>query len=281
MVKTTPTLESQNDSSEVDNVNVRDETEQEVEEEEVQEVVSNESVPDEIEEKELFGKYMGQVKWFNDKNGYGFITSCGDEEKGKDIFVHHSGVKPLNSNYKTLRKGEYVQFNIINGMKGLQQCIDVTGIQGGPLMCDFVITNKRIGGGPLPPHGNNGGHSQFQENDQNIDWQVVPNKVRAPRQQSHSVSRGPPGPGYGNSQVPEYTQPIIMYTDGLVQKGKQHTQHRLPKGNPKYNNKQTKQYPQPGFIPRNSQQYPVTQQPPPPPPPRPTPYLSALTPTPI
>ena len=105
----------------------------------------------EVEEQEACGQYTGHTKWFNDKLGYGFITICDGDEKGKDIFVHHSGIKPLNSNYKTLRKGEYIQFNIINGMNGLQ-AVDVTGIKGGPLMCDYV-TSKRVNGPFLyPPH---------------------------------------------------------------------------------------------------------------------------------
>jgi cold shock CspA family protein len=83
------------------------------------------------------GAYVGQCKWFNDLLGYGFVTVCDGDDKGKDIFVHHSGIMPLNSNYRTLRKGEYLNFNIINGMNGLQ-AVDVTGINGGPLMCDFV-----------------------------------------------------------------------------------------------------------------------------------------------
>lgn len=81
------------------------------------------------------GEYTGQCKWFNDILGFGFLTICSGPEKGKDIFVHHSGIKPLNSNYKTLKKGEYIIFNIIEGAKGLQ-AIDITGIEGGPLMCD-------------------------------------------------------------------------------------------------------------------------------------------------
>ena len=70
----------------------------------------------EEKEVEVSGEYTGQCKWFNDKLGYGFVTICSGDQKGKDIFVHHSGIKPLNSNYKTLRKGEYIQFNIIDGM---------------------------------------------------------------------------------------------------------------------------------------------------------------------
>jgi CspA family cold shock protein len=87
----------------------------------------------------IVGKYVGQCKWFSDKLGYGFITiQQGDEtnEKGHDIFVHHSGINPRNSNYKTLKKGEYINFNIIDGDSGLQ-CVDITGIGGGTLMCDY------------------------------------------------------------------------------------------------------------------------------------------------
>ena len=85
-----------------------------------------------------FGKYTGQCKWFNDQLGYGFVTIIDGDEKGNDIFVHHSGISPLNSQYKTLCKGEYINFNTIQGANGLQ-AVDITGIKGGPLMCDINI----------------------------------------------------------------------------------------------------------------------------------------------
>jgi hypothetical protein len=40
-----------------------------------------------------------------------------------------------------LKKGEYVEFNIINGVNGLQ-AMNVTGINGGALMCDFVTLKR-------------------------------------------------------------------------------------------------------------------------------------------
>jgi cold shock CspA family protein len=88
-----------------------------------------------------YGKYVGNCKWFNSKIGYGFITIMNDEHKGKDIFVHHSGIHPKNSNFKTLSKGEYISLNIVDGQNGLQ-AVDVTGILGGPLMCDNVIVHR-------------------------------------------------------------------------------------------------------------------------------------------
>lgn len=103
--------------------------------------ISEPIVLEEVSDKETIGNTIGTCKWFNDKLGFGFITICDGNDKGKDIFVHHSGINPLNSNYRTLKKGEYINFNITNGQNGLQ-AIDVTGIHGGPLMCDHIIGKK-------------------------------------------------------------------------------------------------------------------------------------------
>jgi cold shock CspA family protein len=84
------------------------------------------------------GTLIGNCKWFNKKLGYGFITAYEGEHKGTNIFVHHSCIKPLNSTFRTLRKGEYVHFDVENGKNGLQ-AINVTGVLGGPLMCDNFI----------------------------------------------------------------------------------------------------------------------------------------------
>lgn len=89
-----------------------------------------------------YGPNIGNCKWFNNKIGYGFVTVMNGEHKGKDIFVHHSGITPKNSNFKTLTKGEYIAFNIINGKNGLQ-AVDIVGVLGGPLMCDNNIMTYR------------------------------------------------------------------------------------------------------------------------------------------
>lgn len=95
----------------------------------------------EVTDEPKVGEFVGQCKWFSDKLGYGFVTIQTGEHKGKDIFVHHSGIKPMNSNYKTLKKGEYVQLNIITGDHGLQ-AVDITGIGGGTLMCDVIPSTR-------------------------------------------------------------------------------------------------------------------------------------------
>ncbi len=54
----------------------------------------------------------GKVKWFNDKKGYGFIAM----EDGTDVFVHYSSIQ--GDGYKTLKEGDDVEFDIIQGEKG-------------------------------------------------------------------------------------------------------------------------------------------------------------------
>ena len=58
---------------------------------------------------------VGKVKWFNDAKVYGFITQDGED---KDIFVHYSAIQ--REGFKTLREGEQVAFEVIDGPKGLQ-----------------------------------------------------------------------------------------------------------------------------------------------------------------
>jgi cold shock protein len=57
----------------------------------------------------------GVVKWFDAKKGYGFILHPDD---GSDIFVHYSQIDS-SKRFKTLRTGEVVSFNLVNGPKGL------------------------------------------------------------------------------------------------------------------------------------------------------------------
>lgn len=61
----------------------------------------------------------GQVKWFDSKKGYGFIT----EESGKEIFVHFSGI--ASEGFKSLNEGQQVEFDVASGAKG-EQAVNVT-----------------------------------------------------------------------------------------------------------------------------------------------------------
>ncbi|MTI13314.1 cold shock domain-containing protein [Sansalvadorimonas verongulae] len=58
----------------------------------------------------------GKVKWFNNAKGYGFILP-GEEGNGEDLFVHYSSI--TMDGYKTLKAGQQVSYDIIQGPKGL------------------------------------------------------------------------------------------------------------------------------------------------------------------
>jgi CspA family cold shock protein len=98
---------------------------------------------EEVKDNESTGAYIGVCKWFNDRFGFGFLTIMDGAEKGKDIFCHHSGIRPANSQYRSLKKGEYLCFDVISGEKGLQ-AVNVRGICNGPLLCDHVQVRKPV-----------------------------------------------------------------------------------------------------------------------------------------
>jgi CspA family cold shock protein len=62
----------------------------------------------------------GTVKWFNDDKGFGFITP---DEGGKDLFVHHTGIKA--DGFKSLAEGARVSFDAEAGDKG-PKAVNVT-----------------------------------------------------------------------------------------------------------------------------------------------------------
>ena len=58
---------------------------------------------------------LGTVKWFNDAKGFGFITPDGG---GEDLFAHFSAI--TMNGFKTLKEGERVSFDVVDGPKGKQ-----------------------------------------------------------------------------------------------------------------------------------------------------------------
>ena len=57
---------------------------------------------------------IGTVKWFSNEKGYGFI----EREEGEDVFVHFSAINM--DGYKSLTEGQRVEFDVVQGSKGLQ-----------------------------------------------------------------------------------------------------------------------------------------------------------------
>ena len=58
-------------------------------------------------------KVRGEVKWFNESKGFGFIAP---EDGSKDVFVHFSAI--TDTGFKTLAEGQRVEFEVTNGAKG-------------------------------------------------------------------------------------------------------------------------------------------------------------------
>ena len=58
----------------------------------------------------------GKVKWFDSKKGYGFILP---EEGTGDVFVHYTAIKS-DTEFKSLKEGMAVAFEVAEGKRGLQ-----------------------------------------------------------------------------------------------------------------------------------------------------------------
>lgn len=59
-------------------------------------------------------QYQGTVRWFNNAKGYGFLGRDG----GPDVFCHYSSIQA--DGYKSLKEGEPVEFDVVQGDKGPQ-----------------------------------------------------------------------------------------------------------------------------------------------------------------
>lgn len=90
---------------------------------------------------------IGSVKWFNNKSGFGFITSSDGEHAGKDIFVHYSAVKVSKNQFRYLVQGEYVEFDVVKAAEDSKhefQADNISGIKGGSLMCEVQFANRPV-----------------------------------------------------------------------------------------------------------------------------------------
>jgi len=74
-------------------------------------------------------RLVGIVKWYNFKNGFGFITRS---DNNQDVFVHRSGIQSFGQQTASLDDTEPVEFNIFQEENRLV-AVNVTGPNGAPL----------------------------------------------------------------------------------------------------------------------------------------------------
>ena len=68
-------------------------------------------------------QFKGTIAWFNNDKGYGFVS----QESGPDLFIHYTALQ--SEGYKSLQKGDSVDFDVERGPTGKEQAANVTKLK--------------------------------------------------------------------------------------------------------------------------------------------------------
>ncbi len=141
----------------------------------------------------------GIVKWFNDAKGFGFISQQG----GEDVFVHHTAI--TMDGFRTLKEGEQVEFDVVQGPKGLQAAnvrrVYVRG-PGGPTSGPVMDGAARSSQGPAS-------RGTMSEKEAGIEVQGTVEEALAGGMYRVKVDQGPTVLAYASGKMKKFHIRII------------------------------------------------------------------------